>query len=635
MRLIIFRNKGEKGVTLRIEVIMLTIKRIMVMALFILLCAPLTQAQTMKDQSFFTPQIWGGNLTHENGWNEEHPRMLADVNGDGRKDVVGFGNDGVWIGLSTGYLFTPIQFALAEFGYNQGWRVSNHVRTMADINGDGKQDIVGFGIHGVWIALSTGAGFGPIQFAVADFGYNQGWRVSKHVRTMADVNGDGRQDIVGFGEDGVWIALSTGAGFGPLQLGMTDFGYNQGWRVSDHVRAMADVNGDGRQDIVGFGIHGVWIALSTGAGFGPMQFGISYFGYNQGWRVSKHVRTMADINGDGRQDIVGFGDDGVRFALSTGVGFNAAQLALSDFGYNQGWRIDRHPRFVADLNADGYLDIVGYGEKAVYRALGGPGGFVGNRMILRTLTAKYSALPPALTPRLLGNVNNDGMQDLVVFTQDLIMVANSSDLPPLPLPEVPTNPRITSKDETRITFAWDDSSNDETGFVISWRKQGENARETEVAKNITSKTFTDLDPDTEYCFNVRAFHLFGEGAETRVVCGRTNPRKEPEPPTNDPQIIVQFGVYLPPWGFGSGSLIISGWWFQPDEQVLLTIIETQEGENPFTKTVQTTADSFGFIKYETLGDSASGVCWPKPRKFEIQATGLATSKKSNIVVTGC
>jgi hypothetical protein len=30
---------------------------------------------------------------------------------------------------------------------------------------------------------------------------------------MADVNGDGMQDVVGFGNAGVYVALSTGDGF--------------------------------------------------------------------------------------------------------------------------------------------------------------------------------------------------------------------------------------------------------------------------------------------------------------------------------------------------------------------------------------------------------------------------------------
>ena len=32
---------------------------------------------------------------------------------------------------------------------------------------------------------------------------------------MADVNGDGKDDMVGFGTDGIYVSLSTGTGFEP------------------------------------------------------------------------------------------------------------------------------------------------------------------------------------------------------------------------------------------------------------------------------------------------------------------------------------------------------------------------------------------------------------------------------------
>ena len=76
--------------------------------------------------------------------------------------------------------------------------------------GDGRADIVGFGDDGVWTALSNGDGtFQPARFVLSDFGVNNGWRVDQHPRFLADLTGDGRADIVGFGDDGVWIALNT------------------------------------------------------------------------------------------------------------------------------------------------------------------------------------------------------------------------------------------------------------------------------------------------------------------------------------------------------------------------------------------------------------------------------------------
>jgi hypothetical protein len=71
---------------------------------------------------------------------------------------------------------------------------------------------------------------------------------------MADVNGDGRDDVVGFGNGGVFVSTSTGTGFRTPSLWVANYGYNAGgWRVAKHPRMMADVNGDGRDDVVGFG----------------------------------------------------------------------------------------------------------------------------------------------------------------------------------------------------------------------------------------------------------------------------------------------------------------------------------------------------------------------------------------------
>lgn len=46
--------------------------------------------------------------------------------------------------------------------------------------------------------------FAAPQLAVANFAVNAGgWRVDRHPRLLADVTGDGRPDIVGFGDGGV------------------------------------------------------------------------------------------------------------------------------------------------------------------------------------------------------------------------------------------------------------------------------------------------------------------------------------------------------------------------------------------------------------------------------------------------
>ncbi|WP_253816883.1 FG-GAP-like repeat-containing protein [Myxococcus xanthus] len=317
------------------------------------------------------------------GWSvEDHVRVMGDVTGDGLPDIVGFGYAGVYVSknmvesdfiLPENGSFAPTLLKLQGFGYAQGWRVERHPRTVADVNGDGKADLIGFADNGVYVALSNGDGFGAPELWLTNFGYDAGqWRVKFHERTVGDVNGDGKADIVGFGVAGVYVSLSTGSSFGPSNIWIADFGVNQGWSWSATVRTVADVNGDNRADIIGFSESGVYVALanSAGTGFNPTQQWSSEFTYNQQWRVERHVRTVADVNGDNRADIVGFGETETRAALSTGSSFSASTLLSPDFSFDAGgWRVGRHPRFAVDLDADGRADLIGFGEMGEYVSL--------------------------------------------------------------------------------------------------------------------------------------------------------------------------------------------------------------------------------------------------------------------------
>jgi FG-GAP-like repeat len=215
-------------------------------------------------------------------------------------------------------------------------------------------------------------GWAP-QLLVRNYGYNAGgWRVDQHPRFLADTTSDGRADIVGFGNAGVYVSRALADGrFETPVLVVNNFGYTAGgWRVDQHPRFLADLTGDGRADIVGFGNAGVYVALNNGNGtFQAPQLVVANFGYNAGgWRVDMHPRLLADVSGDGRADIVGFGNDGVWVARNNGNGtFQNPQLLVNNFGYNAGgWRVNQHPRFLADTTGDGRADIVGFGNAGVY-----------------------------------------------------------------------------------------------------------------------------------------------------------------------------------------------------------------------------------------------------------------------------
>jgi hypothetical protein len=59
----------------------------------------------------------------------------------------------------------------------------------------------------------AGGGFSAPQLVVADFGaVAGGWRVDSHPRFLADTTGDGRADIVGFADEGVFVSRAQADG---------------------------------------------------------------------------------------------------------------------------------------------------------------------------------------------------------------------------------------------------------------------------------------------------------------------------------------------------------------------------------------------------------------------------------------
>jgi hypothetical protein len=316
------------------------------------------------------------------GWNSQniYPRGTADVNGDGRADIVGFGNGGMLVALANGRGgFDPAFLAVDNFGLVAGsWQSQDRFpRAAVDVNGDRHADIVGFGNAGVWVSFADGfGGFGPMQLLAQNFGYVAGSWLSqdRYPRVMGDVNGDGRADVIGFGNAGVWVSLSNGAGFDPMRLALGQFGFIVGgWDSQDrYPRGVADFNGDGLADIYGFGNAGMLVAMADGTGgFGAPYVAVGNFGYVVGgWSSQdRYPRMVADVNGDGRADVIGFGNAGVWVSLNDGFGaFGPMRLALASFGYQAGGWLsqDQFPRSVADINGDGRADVIGFGSSGVW-----------------------------------------------------------------------------------------------------------------------------------------------------------------------------------------------------------------------------------------------------------------------------
>jgi hypothetical protein len=239
---------------------------------------------------------------------------LNDVNGDGLDDLVIMnhgsydvpgGADAV-VALNTGTGFTyPAQRIWDEY-----WCASGESCLAGDINGDGMADLVAF-FGQVWGALSTGTSFGDNTV------WNDFFCYGSEICALGDVNGDGLADAILFkptdpdpGEKGnVLWARSTGSAFVDVQ-------YGHGFFCIDLERCLVgDVNGDGRADIVlvkGWGSGAptleVLVSLSNGQQFiNAEPFAWAYPpSFNPG---STNFGTfgLADVTGDGRDDLVEWG----------------------------------------------------------------------------------------------------------------------------------------------------------------------------------------------------------------------------------------------------------------------------------------------------------------------------------------
>jgi hypothetical protein len=315
-----------------------------------------------------------------------YPRMLGDMNNDGRTDIVGFGDNGVLISYQNtdGTFATPV-IKINNFGKSllgRGWASSlSHPRMLGDMNNDGRTDIVGFGDNGVLISYqNTDGTFATPVIKINNFGFKSlagGWTQSEAFpRTVADMNNDGRTDIVGFGDNGVLISYqNTDGTFASPVLKSNHFKND----IAIRQRTVADMNNDGRTDILGFygenqnSIYTNEIFVSyqntDGTFSTPVVIDQSYSQQNWSYSLGYFEAIVFDMNNDGRTDIVGFGSDGIYVGYQNTDGtFEVPVKIISNFGtLAGGWsHFYGFPRFAVKLNtADVYPAILGFGHNGV------------------------------------------------------------------------------------------------------------------------------------------------------------------------------------------------------------------------------------------------------------------------------
>ncbi|MDJ0917977.1 MAG: FG-GAP-like repeat-containing protein [Woeseiaceae bacterium] len=366
-------------------------------------------------------------------------RLIADINGDGLVDILAFGETGTWRALSNGTGFDAAEQISTDFASGTTFNKDVQRRELANVGGNPAPDIVMFDTDGVYVALNDGSGnFGAATRWIENYGVDQGYLdFAVYPRVLGEANGDSFADIFGYSADGVVIGVSNGnSAFTTPFATVGTMGLNIGGWDADNPRVVGDINGDGLSELIGFGAAKTFIKVNEGNGTFSDSQSYPYMTTAQGYRVSRHPRFVADINADGFDDLLTYANAGTYQALSNGSEMDGALSQLSTaFGYDDGYRLGNDERVLADINGDGFLDIVGFGPErtnvpgGVYYILNTDnGGSFGPRVkwLDEFATGLGNGYNNADNPRLAGDVNGDGFDDLIIFDDSEVIVVFSA-----------------------------------------------------------------------------------------------------------------------------------------------------------------------------------------------------------------
>jgi len=357
--------------------------------------------------------------------------VFADINGDGRLDVAALPRLGegprVWTQQNDG------TWKAASNGLQTEKRSCGGGLAVGDINHDGHADLaVGDHCHGIAVYLGDGKGNwnavvqGLIPPLVPDDHPKIDMYRGAEDLDMADIDGDGHLDLLTGASDEGGINLFYGDGSGDRWNWSQDKLPHDGW--ANRV-LIADVNGDGRQDIIAARGEGprVWLQAEA-RNWNPASEGLP----TPIVRGLYNGIALGDVNEDGRADLATANwVDGpeVYFQKADGSWVKSPDVFPDMKGGSYGLAM-------GDVDNDGHLDLVVSGRldvkggyvRGVFLLVGdgrGNWSFVSSSGLPATGLASTAGVD-------LADINGDGKLDVVAGSGLIVETAPGPTEPVIP-----------------------------------------------------------------------------------------------------------------------------------------------------------------------------------------------------------
>jgi hypothetical protein len=164
------------------------------------------------------------------------------------------------------------------------------------------------------------AGGGPFSDA-------QGWGAPQYYATIhsGDIDGDGADELLGRGVEGMSTYRFTGNAWEPVPVVYGPFTDAEGWGAPQYYATIhsADIDGDGADELLGRGEMGMSTYRFTANTWEGVPVDYGPFTDAEGWGAPQYYATIhsGDIDGDGVDELLARGDAGMqawRFSVSPG-----------------------------------------------------------------------------------------------------------------------------------------------------------------------------------------------------------------------------------------------------------------------------------------------------------------------------